>query len=174
MAVYRYGDFEPVIGQQCYVSDSARVIGNVILGDNCYIGHGAIVRADQGQIKLGRGCAVEENVVIHVRNRQTCVLEDRVTLGHGAIIHGDWIGSNAVVGMGAVVGRESRVGSWAVVAEGCVVPRGAQVDEGDIVAGIPAKKVGQLGAEQKKYWEWAKDVYEEFAREYDQKLVRLY
>lgn len=174
MAVYKFEDFEPVIGQGCYISDSARVIGDVILGDNCYVGHGAVIRADHGQIKLGRGCAVEENVVIHVRYNQQSVLEERVTLGHGAIIHGDWIGANAVVGMGAVVGRETWVGPWAILAEGCVLTRGGRVEAGIIVGGIPAKPVGEVAPQHKKYWVWAKDVYEEFAQTYEQKLVRIY
>ena len=65
MAIYRYDQNEPQIGPGCYVSDSARVIGDVVMEENCYVGHGAIVRADHGRIFLGRGCAVEENVVIH-------------------------------------------------------------------------------------------------------------
>ncbi|MEW5912381.1 MAG: gamma carbonic anhydrase family protein [Thermodesulfobacteriota bacterium] len=173
MAIYRYDQWEPAIAAGCYVSDSARVIGDVVLEENCYVGHGAIIRGDHGRIKLGRGCAVEENVVIHVRHQQECILEQRVTLGHGAIIHGDFLGANCVVGMGAVVGRESRVGAWAIVAEGCVVPRGYQVEDETIVAGIPAKPIGRLKPANREYWQWSKDVYERFAQEYEQKLVRL-
>ena len=173
MAIYRFEDHEPIIAPGCYVSDSARVIGDVILSENCYVGHGAVIRADHGRIKLGRGCAVEENVVIHVRHQQESVLEERVTLGHGAIVHGDRLGANAVVGMGAVVGRETWVGSWAVLAEGCVLTAGSRVEPGTIVAGIPAKPVGQVADRHQKYWVWAKDVYEEFARTYEQKLVRI-
>jgi len=174
MAVYRYGKHEPVIGGRCFISDSARVIGNVILEESCYVGHGAIIRADHGTIHIGRGSAIEENVVIHVRSGQTYVLEEQVTLGHGAIIHGDLIKAFAVIGMGAVVGRETVVGKWAVVAEGAVVPRGEIVEDETIVAGVPAKVKGHVTSKHKEYWVWAKQVYQDFARDYEKDLVRLY
>ncbi|MBU4563622.1 MAG: gamma carbonic anhydrase family protein [Proteobacteria bacterium] len=173
MAIYRYDQYKPVIAEGCYISDSARVIGDVVMGENCYVGHGAIVRADHGKIVLGRGTAVEENVVIHTRWKQECVLEERVTLGHGAIVHCDFLGANSVVGMGAVVGRECRIGVWAIVAEGCVVPRGYQVEDETLVAGVPAKPIGRVSQANQEYWQWAKDVYERFAQEYEQKLFRL-
>lgn len=173
MAIYQYDRFKPVIGAGCFVSDSARVIGDVVLGDGCYVGHGAVVRADHGSIRIGEGCAVEENVVIHVRVGKTCVLEERVTLGHGAIIHGDLIQSFAVVGMGAVVGRGTTVGRWAVVAEGAVVSQGTLVEDETIVGGIPARMIGRVQAKHKEYWQWAKGVYEDHARDYEKKFVRL-
>ena len=174
MAVYRYGKYEPVIHTPCFISDSARVIGNVILEECCYVGHGAIIRADHGAIHIGRGSAIEENVVIHVRSHQTYILEEQVTLGHGAVIHGDLIKAFAVIGMGAVVGRETTVGKWAVVAEGAVVPRGESVPDETIVAGVPAKMKGRLTSKHKEYWAWAKQVYENYARNYEKELVKLY
>jgi len=174
MAVYKYGEYSPRFGKDCYVSDSARVIGNVVLGDGCYIGHGAIVRGDHGLIQIGGGTAIEENAVVHVRFHQVYILEERVTVGHGAILHGDLIKSHAVIGMGAVVGRETEIGKWAIVAEGSVVPRGHRVEDEVIVAGVPAKTVGQVTSKHKEYWIWAKQVYVDFASVYDRELVRLY
>ena len=173
MAIYQYDAFKPVVSDGCYISDSARVIGNVVLENDCYVGHGAIIRADHGIIHIGQACAIEENVVIHVRVGKKYVLEERVTLGHGAIVHGDIIKSFAAIGMGAVVGRETTVGRWAVVAEGAVVPRGVSVEDETIVAGIPAKVIGKVTADQKEYWQWAKDVYVNLAHDYHEKLIRL-
>jgi carbonic anhydrase/acetyltransferase-like protein (isoleucine patch superfamily) len=174
VAIYQYGTFKPVVGNGCYISDSARVIGNVILEDGCYVGHGAIIRADHGIIHIGQGCAIEENVVIHVRVGQKYVLEEKVTLGHGAIIHGDVIKAFAVIGMGAVVGRETSIGRWAVVAEGAVVPTGKSVEDETIVAGIPAKVIGKVNSKHKEYWKWAKQVYNNLARDYENNLKKLY
>jgi carbonic anhydrase/acetyltransferase-like protein (isoleucine patch superfamily) len=100
MALYQYGDRVPRIGKNVYVSDSARVIGDVEIGDECYIGHGVILRGDYGSIRLGSGTAVEENAVIHIRPDGLSMLGERVTIGHGAIIHGDRIDDFAVIGMG--------------------------------------------------------------------------
>lgn len=174
MAVYRYGAYEPVIGTGCYISDSARVIGNVLLGEACYVGHGAVIRGDHGMISIGRGSAIEENAVIHVRVGKECTLEEQVTLGHGAIVHGDLIKAFAVIGMGAVVGREVTVGRWAVVAEGAVVPTGKVVEDEAIVAGIPARVIGKVNAKQKEYWQWAKQVYIDLALNYEKNLFKLY
>jgi carbonic anhydrase/acetyltransferase-like protein (isoleucine patch superfamily) len=174
MAVYRFGKHAPVIGERCYISDSARVIGKVILEGCCYVGHGAVIRADHGTIHIGPGSAIEENVVIHVRSGQTYILEEQVTLGHGAVIHGDLIKAFAVIGMGAIVGRETTVGRWAVVAEGAVVPRGQRVEDETIVAGVPAKVIGHVISKHKEYWVWAKQAYQDFARDYEKELVRLY
>jgi len=173
MAIYRYKNGVPQIGKDCYISDSARVIGNVILGDGCYVGHGAIIRADYGRIRIGGGSAIEENAVIHARVDATSILGNKVTLGHGAIVHGDFLGDFAVVGMGAVVGRKSTVGEWSIVAEGAVVPTGESVGPGKIVAGIPAVTIGEVTQQHKDYWLWAKNMYRDLARDYASNLERL-
>ena len=173
MAIYRYKNAAPQIGKHCYISDSARVIGNVNLGDGCYVGHGAIIRADYGNIRIGRGSAIEENAVIHAGVDGTSILGNKVTLGHGAIVHGDFLGDFAVVGMGAVVSRKSTVGEWSIVAEGAVVSTGKSVGPGKIVAGIPAVTIGEVTEKHKDYWLWAKNMYRDLARDYASHLERL-
>ncbi len=173
MAIYRYKDAVPQIGEHCYISDSARVIGDVILGEGCYVGHGAIIRADYGKIRIGFGSAIEENAVIHARVGALYSLGKQVTLGHGAIVHGDSLGDFAVVGMGAVVGRQSVIGEWSIVAEGAVVPTGKSVEPGTIVAGIPAVSIGEVTQKHKEYWIWAKKMYRDLARDYKSNLQRL-
>jgi len=76
MAVYRYDDRIPQIGKNVYISDSARVIGDVTIGDKCYIGHGAIVRGDYGKIIIGSGSAIEENTTLHIRPNGILELEE--------------------------------------------------------------------------------------------------
>lgn len=78
---------EPQIGEDTYVSEYAILIGDVRVGDNCYIGHGAILRGDYGSIEIGSGTAVEEGVIIHAPPDETCSIGNKVTIGHGAIIH---------------------------------------------------------------------------------------
>jgi len=173
MAIYRYKDLLPSIGNESYVSDSARVIGNVVLGEGCYVGHGAIIRADYGTIIIGQGTAIEEGVVIHAGVDATFSIGNRVTLGHGAIVHGDSIGDFSVVGMGAVMGRGTSLGEWSIVAEGAVVARGQSVKDGTIVGGVPAEEIGHVTERHKKYWKWAKEVYRNLARDYESCLERI-
>ena len=173
MAVYRYGDRIPVIGENSYISDSARVIGDVTIGDNCYIGHGAIVRGDYGKIIIGAGTAVEENAILHIRPDGVLELEESVTVGHGAIIHGRRIKSRAVIGIGSVIGFDVVVGSWAIVAEGCVVPQNTIIPDEKIVGGVPFKIIGDTRQKHKDFWTYGKQLYVDLARDYPDKFEKL-
>ena len=173
MAVYRYKSRIPKIGKNVYISDSARVIGDVTVSDNCYIGHGAIVRGDYGTIILGPGTAVEENAVLHIRPNGLLELEDRVTVGHGAIIHGQLIKSHAVIGIGSIIGFDVVVGRWAIVAEGCVVPQNNNIPDGKIVVGLPFNIMGDVLPKHKDFWTYGKQLYIDLAAEYANNFEKL-
>jgi carbonic anhydrase/acetyltransferase-like protein (isoleucine patch superfamily) len=173
MAVYRYGDRIPEIGKNTYISDSARVIGDVRIGDNCYIGHGAVVRGDYGTIIIGAGTAVEENAVLHIRPDGILELEKSVTVGHGAIIHGRQIKSCAVIGIGSVIGFDVVVGAWSIIAEGCVVPQNTIIPDEKITGGVPFKIIGDVKQKHKDFWTYGKQLYVDLAREYPGKLEKL-
>jgi len=173
MAVYQYGDRIPCIGKNSYVSDSARVIGDVTLGDNCYVGHGAIVRGDYGKIIIGPGTAIEENAILHIRPNGVLELEKSVTVGHGAIIHGKHIKSHAVIGIGAVIGFDVVIGSWSIIAEGCVVPQNTIIPDEKITGGVPFKIIGNVQQKHKDFWTYGKQLYVDLAREYPEKFKKL-
>ena len=105
--LYRFEGKEPVIGSGTYVSETATVIGNVTIGNDCYIGHGAILRGDYGRIEIGDGTAVEEGVIIHAPPEDICSVGRGVIIGHGAIIHAKSIGDLAAIGMGAILSIRS-------------------------------------------------------------------
>lgn len=173
MAVYKYGKRIPKIGQDCYISDSARVIGDVTIADNCYVGHGAILRGDYGKIIVGSGSAIEENAVLHIRPNGTLELEKSVTIGHGALIHGRLIKSFAVIGIGAVISFDVVVGSWAIVAEGCVVPQSTHIPDEVIATGVPFNILGPVQKKHKDFWTYGKQLYVDLAKEYPEKLQRI-
>ncbi len=173
MAVYKYGNRIPVIGKNTYISDSARVIGDVTIGDACYIGHGAIVRGDYGKIIIGNGSAIEENAVLHIRPDGVLELEQSVTVGHGAIIHGKKIKSHAVLGIGSIIGFDVVVGEWSIVAEGCVVPQKSIIPDGKIAGGVPFKIIGDTKEKHKNFWTYGKQLYVDLAHDYPYKLEKL-
>ena len=86
--LYKFDGKQPTVGKDSYVSDLANVIGDVVIGNNCYIGHGAILRGDYGRIEIGDGTAVEEGVIVHAPPGDTNRIGARVTIGHGAVVHG--------------------------------------------------------------------------------------
>lgn len=173
MAIYQYGERKPRIGTNTYISDSSIVIGDVIIGSNCYIGHGSILRGDYGTIEIGDGSAIEENAVLHIRPGGLLEVEDKVTIGHGALIHGKLIQSHAVIGIGAVIGFDVVIGRWSIVAEGCVIPQGAEIPEEKIVAGVPGEIIGETLERHKDFWTYGKELYVTLAKEYPANLKRI-
>lgn len=164
--LYRFDGHSPQIGEGTYVSETATVIGNVKIGDNCYIGHGAILRGDYGSIEIGDKTAVEEGVIIHATPGGLCRVGSEVTFGHGAIIHSQDIGDWAVIGMGAILSLFSKIGAGAIVAEGAVVKMNQEIPERVMAAGSPAKIIREVQPKDIKLWTWGKQLYVDLAAKY--------
>lgn len=164
--LYKFDGKQPVVGKQSYVSDIARVIGDVVIGDHCYIGHGAILRGDYGRIEIGDGTAVEEGAIIHAPPSDVNRIGRKVTIGHGAVVHGKRIGDQAVIGMGAIVSIWSEIGEWAIVAEGSVVKLKQIIPPRVVAAGNPARIVREVSEKDQEFWNWGKKIYIDLAEKY--------
>jgi carbonic anhydrase/acetyltransferase-like protein (isoleucine patch superfamily) len=164
--LYRFEGRTPSIGQGTYVSELAQVIGEVIIGDHCYIGHGAILRGDYGRIEIGDGTAVEEGVIIHAPPDHLNRIGRRVTLGHGAILHGSSIGDGAVIGMGAVLSILSEIGAGAIVAEGALVKWGQKIPDRMVAVGNPAEVKRAVSPKDEEIWAFGKQLYVDLAKRY--------
>lgn len=127
MAIYEFEGRKPRLGQGTYVHPSAEVIGDVSVGNNCWIGPGARLRGDYGTIVIGDGASIEDNCVVHARPGEITRIGAHVTVGHAAVIHNATVHDYAVIGMGAIVSDWANVGEWAVVAEGAVVRQGQHI-----------------------------------------------
>jgi carbonic anhydrase/acetyltransferase-like protein (isoleucine patch superfamily) len=155
-----------MVGNGTYVSDTAQVIGDVVIGDNCYIGHGCILRGDYGQIVIGSGCAVEESVVIHAPPDETNEIGERTTIGHGAILHGKRIGAGAVIGMGAILSIRSVIGEETIIGEGCIVTMSQVIPPRMVAMGNPAKVTRVVNIDESAFWELVKQRYIDLAKKY--------
>ena len=164
MSIYGFEDRKPVIGKGTFIFKSADVIGDVIIGENCYIGPGARIRGDYGSIRIGSDTAVEENVVIHARPGDVTKIGNNVTIGHASVVHNATIHDWAVIGMGAIVSDWAEIGEWAVVAEGAVVKNKQKIPSRSIVVGIPAKIVSKISLEYEKKWTDYKKIYSGLAK----------
>ncbi|PKL85474.1 MAG: gamma carbonic anhydrase family protein [Ignavibacteriae bacterium HGW-Ignavibacteriae-1] len=142
--IYEFDGYIPVIDESAFVHPQANVTGNVIIGKNVYIGPGASVRGDWGQIIIEDDCNVQENCVIHMFPGVTVVLESKAHIGHGAIIHGARICRNSLIGMNAVVMDGAVVGAESIVGALCFVPADMIIPERKIVVGNPAKIVKDI------------------------------
>jgi len=168
MAVYRFEQHIPVIGEGTYIHPSADVFGNIQIGKQCWIGPGARLRGDYGRIVIGDFTSVEDNCVIHARPGEQTTIGNWVTLGHASIIHNvELIDDYVVVGMGAIVSDWAHVGRWAVVAEGAVVRQRMEIPSERIAVGVPAKLLDKTVDESYKLeWKRFKEIYVDLARRY--------
>ena len=164
MSIYEFENKKPSIGKDTFIFKSADIIGDVAIGENCYIGPGARIRGDYGSIRIGNNTAVEENVVIHARPDDVTTIGNNVTIGHGSIIHNATIQDWAVIGMGAIVSDWAVIGKWAVVAEGAVVKNKQKIPNKAIAVGVPAKIVSEISEEYEKQWTNYKKIYSDLAR----------
>jgi carbonic anhydrase/acetyltransferase-like protein (isoleucine patch superfamily) len=164
--LYKFDGRQPTVGKNTYVSDLAMVIGDVVIGANCYIGHGAILRGDYGRIEIGDGTAVEEGVIIHAPPCDTNRIGTKVTIGHGAIVHGKYIGNQAVIGMGSILSIWSEIGEGAIVAEGSVVKIKQIILPKMVAAGNPAQIVREISAKDEEFWKMGKQLYIDLAKKY--------
>ncbi len=156
----------PSIGEDTYVSDTAQVIGDVRIGNKCYVGHGAILRGDYGTIEIGDESVIEEGVVIHAPPDERCTIGNRVVVGHGAIVHARSIGDSCMIGMGAILSIRSDIGAASFVAEGAVVKQNQQVPAAVVIAGNPSKKVRDLNGDDTARHNYSIDLYTALAKKY--------
>ncbi len=173
MGVYEFEGRVPVIGKSSYVSSSASVIGKVTIGEECYIAPAAVVKGDYGEIRIGDGCSVQDNVIIHARPDELTVIGNNVTLGHGCIIHNSTIHDEAVIGMGAIVSDYAIVGEWAIVGEGAVVRQNFEIPSEKIAVGVPAKVIGDVKEHHKEELAKFKSIYRDLARRYPSGLKKV-
>ncbi len=171
MSVYAFEDRTPEISELAYVSPEATVVGDVTIGPGCFIGPGARIKGDYGTIVIGKETSIQENCVVHARPGERCEIGGRVNVGHGAIIHGGFVGDGAVIGMGAIVSDFAEVGAGAIVAEGCTVISRQKIPEKSIAVGVPAKIVGVVTDDVRLSYERFKDIYVDLSRRYREGLI---
>ena len=142
--IYEFNGYKPVIHPSAFVHPMAAVTGNVIIGKHCYIGPGAAIRGDWGQVIIEDGCNVQENCTIHMFPGVTVVLKEGAHIGHGAIIHGATIGINCLVGMNAVIMDNVQLGDECIVGALSFIKADEVIPAGSLVAGNPSKIIKRV------------------------------
>jgi phenylacetic acid degradation protein len=161
--VYSIDGITPVVHPSAFVHDSAVLIGDVIVGARAYIGPGACLRGDFGRIVVEEGANVQDSCLLHGFPGKDTEVRRGATIGHGAVLHGCVVGPNALVGMNAVVNDNAEVGEDAVVAALAFVRAEAKIPPRSLAAGIPARVLRELSADEIK---WKRDnaaLYQQLA-----------
>jgi len=129
----------PHIDPTAYIADTAVVLGDVEIGPESSVWYGAVIRGDTEAIRIGAQTNVQDGCILHADEGLPCILGSRVSLGHGAIVHGAVIEDDVLIGIRAVVLNGARIGSGSIIAAGAVVLEGTNVPSGSLVVGMPGK-----------------------------------
>ena len=173
MTIYGLDGEAPAIADTAYITDTAVLIGKVVVGEEASIWFGAVLRGDNEPIILGAGSNIQENAVLHTDMGYPLVIGEGCTIGHKAMLHGCTIGDNSLVGMsatilnGAVIGRNCLIGAGALITEGKVIP------DNSLVIGAPGKVARTLGDEDVDRLRQSARHYADNARRFRAGLQRL-
>ena len=143
--------FTPKYGKNCYFAENAVIIGDVIIGNDCSIWFHAVLRGDVNSIRVGNKVNIQDGVIIHtLYQKSVTIIGDSVSIGHNAVVHGAEIKNNVLIGIGAIILDHTVIGENSIIAAGSVVKPGTLVEPNSIYAGIPAKKIKEIQAEQSR------------------------
>lgn len=145
--IYSFKGHIPVVHESSFVHPLAAVTGNVIIGKDCYIGPGAAIRGDWGEIILEDGVNVQENCTVHMFPGKSIVLKTGAHVGHGAVIHGANLGRNCLIGMNSVIMDDAHIGDEVIVGAMSFIKAETKIANRSLVVGNPAKVIKQVSDE---------------------------
>ena len=148
------------------ICPGAQVIGDVELGEDVSIWHGAVLRGDTDSITVGDNSNVQDNCVVHCSKDFPVVIKDNVSIGHGAVIHGCTLEDNVLIGMNATVLNGAHIAKNSIVGAGAVVSEGKEFPEGSLILGIPAKAIKEVTPEQIEMIQNNADNYVKLSKQY--------
>ena len=163
--IYEFNGYIPVIDPSSFIHQEATIIGNVIIGKNVYIGPGASVRGDWGQITIKDGCNIQDNCIVHIFPGKDVLLEENAHIGHGAIIHGANIGKNSMIGMNAVVMDDAHIGKECIIGALSFIKGEMIIPDRKIVVGNPARIKGNVSDEMVKWKSKGTELYQKLPQE---------
>ena len=157
--------YEPEIGENTFLAESATIIGNCKIGKDCSIWYGAVLRGDVNAITIGDRTNIQDGAVIHTlfdgsKNPSQTHIGNDVSVGHNATIHGAIIGDSCLIGMGSTILDNAVVPSGCIIAANALVLSNSKLEPNSVYAGVPAKKVKEITPEQRK------EIVERTARDY--------
>ena len=138
----------PLFGENCFLTENATIVGDVIMGNDCSVWYNAVIRGDVHYIKIGNKVNIQDGAIIHATYKKSPTnIGNNVSIGHNAIVHGCTIKDNVLIGMGAIVMDDVVIESNSIIGAGAIVTKGTQVESGCVYAGTPAKKLNEVGSD---------------------------
>ncbi len=163
--IFEFKGFIPVVHESSFVHPLGAVTGNVIIGRDCYIGPGAAIRGDWGQIVIKDGVNVQENCTIHMFPGKSITLSESAHIGHGAVVHGANIGENVLVGMNSVIMDDSEIGAESIIGAMTFVKAETDIPERSLVVGNPSRIIGEVSDEMLEWKTMGTKLYQHLPAE---------
>ncbi|MEM6504964.1 MAG: gamma carbonic anhydrase family protein [Planctomycetota bacterium] len=164
--------------RSAYLADTARVTGEVELGDGVSVWPSAVIRGDVAKVTIGGGTNIQDNATVHCDSGKPNTIGARVTIGHNAVVHGVSVGDGSLIGMHATVLGRAAIGKRCLIAAGALVPPGLEVPDDHVVMGVPGKVVRETNDKEKQYLAWLAEHYVQLAKRYveapDDPRLRVY
>jgi carbonic anhydrase/acetyltransferase-like protein (isoleucine patch superfamily) len=156
----------PRLHPEAFVASTARVFGDVEIGRRAVVMFGVVIRAELDRVRIGEETNLQDNAIVHCDAGVPTVIGRRVTIGHGAVVHGATVGDRCLIGIGAIVLNRATVGEGAWVAAGSVLPEGKTDPPWTLAVGTPARPLRELTADEIARQDNGVDDYLRFGETY--------
>lgn len=165
--IHKFKGIIPEIHKSCYVAESAEIIGEAILEEDVTVWFGAVIRADDNKIHIGKGSNIQDNCILHSSiNHGNIYIGEKVTVGHGVILHGCKINNNSLIGMGSIILDGAEIGSNTIIGAGSLVTSNKNIPSGVLCMGSPAKVIRKLTEKEINYINESAEHYINIISEY--------
>ena len=169
--IYEFKGFKPVIHVSSFIHPQATVIGNVVIGSDVFVGAGAVIRGDWGEIIIENGCNIQETCVIHMFPGKTVTLKEAAHIGHGAVIHGATIGRNVLVGMNSVIMDGADIGDESIIGALSFIKAEEKIPPRSLVVGNPARIIRQVSDDMLDWKTRGTELYQQLPSELYESLI---
>ena len=167
MFILPYKNTRPRLAEDVFIATGAAVIGDVTIDNGSSVWFNCSLRGDMQPIRIGKDSNIQDNTVVHIASQGfDTVIGDRVTVGHGAIIHACQLEDDSFVGMGAIILDGCVVESGAFIAAGALLPPHTRAEKGMLMAGNPARALRKINENEKKLIRETPLIYKKLAQEH--------
>ncbi len=168
-----YTEHKPRVHQSVFLAPGCYVIGDVEVGEESSIWFNAVLRGDEDAIKIGKRCSIQDNVTCHLYEGSPLVIEDEVTVGHNAILHGCTIRKRTIVGMGSTILDGAEIGEECIIGANTLIPAGKKIPPRSLVIGSPGKVARELAEKDLDLIQLSIDTYIQKGKEYKSNLTEV-
>ncbi|GIN91942.1 gamma carbonic anhydrase family protein [Siminovitchia terrae] len=167
-----YNQTAPEVHPSVFVAPGAYLIGDVTIGMESTIWFNAVLRGDEGPVKVGQRCSIQDNSTLHMYEGCPVIIEDEVTVGHNVILHGCKIGKRSIIGMGSTILDHVEIGEECIIGANTLIPSGKKIPPRSLVIGSPGKVVRELNDKDLELIQLSIDTYVQKGKEYNSILAK--